>query len=115
MNNSELKIGASARFLKVQVVNAPETCPICGADVPRNAKACPECGACEKSGWSDETAGDGLDLPDDEFDYGEFLKREFGGPEIKPAGMKWFCWIAAVVALLAFLLLWLIPFASHHS
>ena len=26
-------------------MRAPETCPNCGADVPRGALACPECGA----------------------------------------------------------------------
>jgi hypothetical protein len=40
------------------------TCPVCGADVPRRAKSCPECGACEKSGWSEDQYLDGLDLPD---------------------------------------------------
>ena len=29
------------------------TCPICGADVPIKARACPECGSDEKTGWSE--------------------------------------------------------------
>lgn len=42
----------------------PETCPVCGDAVPRTAKACPGCGADERSGWDEETARyDGLDLP----------------------------------------------------
>ncbi len=41
----------------------PENCPVCGADVPRNAKACIDCGACHESGWNELTY-DGLDLPD---------------------------------------------------
>lgn len=46
----------------------PETCPVCGADVPRGAKACPDCGADERSGWNEEaTRYDGLDLPDAAF------------------------------------------------
>jgi hypothetical protein len=46
----------------------PETCPVCGEDVPRGAKACPGCGADERSGWNDEaTRYDGLDLPDEAF------------------------------------------------
>src|ERR1041384_1119375 len=37
----------------------PEICPNCGAEVPRQAKACPECGSDEKTGWSEEAhAGD---------------------------------------------------------
>ena len=45
----------------------PFECPVCGESVPRNAKACPECGACEKSGWSADAAYD--ELPDVDFDY----------------------------------------------
>lgn len=29
-------------------------CPHCGADVPRTATACPECGSDDQTGWSDE-------------------------------------------------------------
>ena len=80
----------------------PETCPVCGEDVPRNALACPECGADDLSGWrddADETGG--LDLPEEEFDYDDFVKREFGG-SAKPQGIAWLWWAAAVAALLAF-------------
>ncbi len=46
----------------------PETCPVCGEDVPRGARACPGCGADERSGWNEEAARyDGLDLPDSAF------------------------------------------------
>ena len=82
---------------------APEICPVCGEDVPHGAKACPECGADDLSGWredADETGG--LGLPDEEFDYEDFVKREFGGREVKPPGIAWAWWAAAVAALLAF-------------
>ncbi len=47
----------------------PETCPVCGAAVPRGARACPECGADERAGWDEaRTRYDGLDLPDAAFD-----------------------------------------------
>jgi hypothetical protein len=46
----------------------PETCPVCGEAVPRGAKACPDCGADERSGWNEEaTRYDDLDLPDEAF------------------------------------------------
>lgn len=43
------------------------TCPNCGADVRVGAAACPECGADEETGWSEQTAYDGLDLPGPEW------------------------------------------------
>jgi hypothetical protein len=47
----------------------PEECPVCGETVPPGARACPGCGADERSGWNDEaTRHDGLDLPDEAFD-----------------------------------------------
>ena len=38
-------------------------CPNCGAEVPAKAKSCPDCGSDEKTGWSEDTMYDGLDLP----------------------------------------------------
>jgi hypothetical protein len=50
----------------------PAECPVCGESVPRGAKACPGCGADERSGWDeDSTRYDGLDLPDEAFDDGD--------------------------------------------
>ncbi len=83
---------------------ALDNCPNCGADVPPNAKVCPECGADENTGWSDAARSSGLGLPDEEFDYDEFVKGEFG-TEKKPRGVGWFWWIIAVVVLLLFVLL----------
>jgi hypothetical protein len=75
---------------------------VCGTDVPRRAFACPECGADHLSGWREESQStDGLDLPDDDFDYEEFTRREFGGGGLKPPGIHWLWWIAAILVLLA--------------
>ena len=38
-------------------------CPNCGAEVLAKAKSCPDCGSDEKTGWSEDTMYDGLDLP----------------------------------------------------
>lgn len=50
--------------------------------MPRGALACPECGADERTGWNDradsQRTADRLGIPDDEFDYDEFVKEEFG-------------------------------------
>ncbi|HWC61569.1 MAG TPA: zinc-ribbon domain-containing protein [Verrucomicrobiae bacterium] len=80
----------------------PETCPCCGAEVPPNAKACPECGADENTGWSEETHTAGLDLPDEDFNYEEFVKREFGGGKNpRPPGIHWFWWVVGILVLAA--------------
>ena len=76
---------------------APETCPNCGADVPRKAKACPECGSDESTGWSDDAQVQNLGLPDEEFNYDEFTQREFGKPKKSPRQMLW--WVVAVILL----------------
>lgn len=79
---------------------APETCPNCGADVPPRAKACPACGSDESTGWSDRALTQSLDLPDDEFNYDEFVVREFGGGKAKRRTRHWF-WTAVAILLLA--------------
>ena len=77
----------------------PEICPNCGAEVPPDAKACPECGADENTGWSDDADRERLGLPDENFDYDDFVKREFSGQKIKPRGLHWFWWLIAVLVL----------------
>ena len=79
----------------------PETCPNCGADVPPHAKACPECGSDESTGWSEEARYDGLALPEERFDYDDFVKREFDGAAgpAPPRGVSWWWWMVALTAL----------------
>jgi RNA polymerase subunit RPABC4/transcription elongation factor Spt4 len=79
----------------------PETCPNCGADVPRGAKSCPECGADEETGWSDSATADRLGIPDDNFDYERFVKEEFGPARVKPKGIHWLWWATALILLVA--------------
>ena len=83
----------------------PETCPNCGADVPRHARCCPACGADEKTGWSEDAHAGGLDLPDEEFDYDDFIKREFGAPDPRPRGISWIWWVVAIGLVVAFFLM----------
>lgn len=84
----------------------PGVCPVCGEDVPRGALACPECGADHNSGWrEDADTYDGVDLPDDDFKHGDFVKQEFGS-QAKPAGIKTVWWIAGIILIIAFLLIY---------
>jgi hypothetical protein len=86
----------------------PAICPNCSTRVPARAKACPECGADESTGWSAAAREDGLDLPDADFDYEEFTKREFGGgTSAMPRGLRWFWWLVALLLLVGLLGLWL--------
>lgn len=79
----------------------PEICPVCGEDVPNGALACPECGADHNSGWRlDADTYEGLDLPDEDFNYDEFVAKEFGS-SLKPTGMKMIWWITAILVLIA--------------
>ena len=84
-------------------LKSPETCPNCGADVPAGAKACPECGADEHTGWAEEAYASSLDLPDDSFDYDQFVQRELD-PKKKPIprGIHWFWWLVAIVVAAIF-------------
>ena len=75
----------------------PEVCPNCGAAVPRDAKACPECGADEQTGWSETAYASSLGLPDEDFDHDEFVKNELAPAPVKPQGIAWFWWFVAIV------------------
>ena len=70
--------------------------------MPRNARACPECGADEQSGWSEDASAERLGLPGDNFNYDEFVKEEFGAAKkVRPRGISWMWWLVAVGLLLA--------------
>lgn len=81
----------------------PSECPVCGATVPRGAKACPECGADERSGWNeDATRYDGLDLPDSAFEH---ERAPSHSPRRHPSNrLSWLWWLVglALIAALVF-------------
>jgi len=64
-------------------------CPHCGAQVPSDALACPECGSDNETGWSEEAESDDLLLYDDELPLESF----------KPA--PWPRYLIAIVAIIA--------------
>ena len=85
----------------------PEICANCGAEVPSGAKACPECGSDEQTGWSAEAHYDHLNLPDENFDYDDFVKREMAGERAIPRGVHWFWWLVAILVVAGLICLWL--------
>lgn len=70
-------------------------CPICGTDVPIKALACPECGSDEKTGWSDDTMYDGLDLPNLEESETQSSKSIFNN--------EYILYVVSFLVILAFL------------
>ena len=76
-------------------------CPHCGAQVRTGARACPECGSDEKTGWSEDADKWAAGIPtgyasEDEFDYKDFVRREFGGRRSRRVlGLSW--WVALVL------------------
>ncbi len=70
-------------------------CPNCGTEVPLKALACPECGSDENTGWSEDTMYDELNLPEAETSNTRSTTSLFQN--------KYFLYIVAILALLAFL------------
>jgi rubredoxin len=70
-------------------------CPNCGAEVPVKALSCPECGSDEKTGWSEDTMYDGLDLPAFEETRDNSSKSLFQN--------KLLLYVVAIMTILAFI------------
>jgi hypothetical protein len=75
-------------------------CPFCDADV-RVGKPCPGCAKKKpaKKPWVQDASADGLNLPDDDFDYNDFIAREFGKAPHRRTGLKWYWWALAIIIL----------------
>ncbi|MEX2045064.1 MAG: zinc-ribbon domain-containing protein [Opitutus sp.] len=80
---------------------APAECANCGASIPHGAKACPECGADDRTGWRETDLCDGLDLPDGA--SAEDSGRPTPARRREGSGIPWYWWCAgiALVAVLA--------------
>ena len=87
-------------------------CPGCDKEVRVGSRRCPHCNPPAKrrkrqqsaaSGsrrsWEQESAQDGLGLPGEDFDYDDFVAREFGGKPHRKIGIKWYWWVTAVAVL----------------
>ena len=81
------------------MLNSPTECANCGSDIPANARACPDCGADERTGWRESDIYDGVDLPDpawaeDESPSGRGSSRE----------LAWYWWAAGLAVLIGLIL-----------
>lgn len=82
-------------------------CPFCDREA-RVGQPCPGCAKKRKpaakparKSWESDPAADGLDLPDEEFDYEDFVAREFGRAPHRALGVKWYWWLLGVAVLAA--------------
>jgi len=75
-------------------VGAP--CPGCAPKLARKRQAPPP----RSKAWQQDEIYDALDLPDEDFDYDEFVAREFGRVPHRRLGVKWYWWVLGVVLLL---------------
>ena len=86
-------------------------CPECGAEVLVGSKGCQACGprkvaqkmkrkklkaARKKRSWEQDSIYDGVDLASEDFDYEDYVEREFGGEPHRQIGIAWYWWVTAV-------------------
>lgn len=86
----------------------PETltylCPFCGSDV-RVGNPCSGCAKkSKKRPWEQPTSQDGLDLPDDDFDYDDFVEHEFGKLPHRGLRLPWYWWALGIFLLIGLIL-----------
>lgn len=80
-------------------------CPFCETEVAVG-KPCPGCAKKskkprpKKKSWEQDSSAGGLNLPDDDFDYDDFIAREFGKAPHKKTGLKWYWWALAIALLI---------------
>lgn len=79
----------------------PDECANCGAAIPRHAKACPECGADERTGWRETSLYDDLDLPESAWSDDDAPPPPAVRPRVNGIPWYWWCVGAVLVVLLA--------------
>ena len=85
----------------------PDECANCGAAIPRGAKACPACGADERTGWREQDACDDLDLPEEAWTDGDrppnraMARSRSHRRGVNGVPWYWWCVGIALIAVLA--------------
>lgn len=85
-------------------------CPGCDQEVPVGSRGCPRCNPPSKrrkrprAAARGRSAGkdsypDGLDLPDEDFDYDAYIAREFGTKPHRRIGIAWYWWLTGVLLI----------------
>lgn len=81
-------------------------CPTCDHEVTVG-HVCPRCEKKNQSprnkrkSWEQQESTDGLDLQDEDFDYDDFIAREFGKTPHRKIGIAWYWYVAALLLLIA--------------
>ena len=78
----------------------PAECANCGAAIPQNARACPECGADERTGWRETSVYDNLGLPETAWSDEPETKSRSKMPRVNGVAWYWWCVGAVLLALL---------------
>ncbi len=98
---------------------APDTylCPTCDHEVivGKSCRSCRKTPQKKKKkkqtprkSWEQDSSNDGLDLPNENFDYDEFLEREFGkAPPHRQIGIALHWWIVAIILLVTWAVIYL--------
>ena len=88
-------------------------CPNCGADVRGDALACRECGSDENTGWAPDADKWEAGIPagygeDDEFDYDEFITKEFSDRAKDGSGIPFDVFLFIALVIIALFVLYMI-------
>jgi hypothetical protein len=85
-------------------------CPHCGGRVKSTASACPHCGSDDQTGWSNHE--DASESYEDDFDYDEYIEREFPDNANPSAERKAYWTRVIIILLIVATLLSMLPFLA---
>lgn len=84
----------------------PPFCPNCGELVPEEAAACPHCGSCEETGWSETARYESLGIPldsDDDREEAPARRLDQRLRRSRSAGGMWWWTLVGFIAYLIWL------------